>query len=220
MIPELPSAWFSELKLIVSDNRYQQLMTAVEQAYSATTCYPPARLIFEAFNLLPPDAVSVVILGQDPYHKAGQAHGLSFSVPAGQALPPSLRNIYKELKTDIPGFEVPFDGDLHGWAHQGVLLLNAVLSVEAGKPGSHKHLGWEWFTDAVIQHLNDSRQHLVFMLWGAFAQTKVPLIDPAKHLVLTAAHPSPLARGAFFGCRHFSQCNAYLAQQHKQIVTW
>ena len=173
------------------------------------TIYPPGPLIFNAFRLTPFDQVKVVILGQDPYHGPGQAHGLSFSVQDGVALPPSLQNIYKEVHTDT-GSPIPSSGNLERWARQGVFLLNSVLTVS----------GWQTFTDAVIKTLSDKKNGLVFMLWGNYARNKRQLIDSSRHLVLEAAHPSPLARGAFFGCRHFSKANEYLISQGKTPIVW
>ncbi|CAD7288757.1 Uracil-DNA glycosylase [Campylobacter majalis] len=181
--------------------------------------YPPSNLIFNAFNLTPFNDVKVVILGQDPYHGAGQAMGLSFSVPKGIRVPPSLVNIYKEIETDL-GIKAPNHGDLSAWAAQGVMLLNATLSVTANQPNSHANFGWQNFTDAVIKILSQKRENIVFMLWGNFAIKKANLIDPNRHLVLTAAHPSPLARGAFFGCRHFSKANDYLIKYGKTPINW
>ncbi len=183
------------------------------------TIYPPGSLIFNAFNTTPFEEVRVVILGQDPYHGPGQAMGLSFSVPMGVRRPPSLLNIYKELQQDL---QVPIadHGDLTDWARQGVFLLNAMLTVEKGSAGSHKNIGWQSFTDAVIQKLSDERDGLVFLLWGRFAQGKSELIDQTKHHVLTSAHPSPLARGGFFGCRHFSRTNEILLGQGYRPIDW
>lgn len=186
---------------------------------AGTIVYPRGPQIFNAFNLTPFDKVKVVILGQDPYHGPGQAHGLSFSVLEGVAIPPSLQNIYKELKTDL-GIPVPVSGNLEKWASQGVFLLNAVLTVRAGDPASHSKIGWTTFTDAVISKLSANRNGLVFMLWGNFARGKRELIDSSRHLVLEAAHPSPLARGAFFGCRHFSAANEYLKSKGITPVDW
>jgi uracil-DNA glycosylase len=183
------------------------------------TIYPPGRLLFNAFDQCPFDRVKVVILGQDPYHGPGQAMGLSFSVPQGIQQPASLKNIFKELATDI-GCPVPNHGDLSSWAHQGVFLLNAILSVEQSKPGSHQQSGWQLFTDRVIQVLSAHRSNLVFLLWGNFAKAKKTLIDRDKHLILEAAHPSPLAGGQFFGCRHFSKSNAYLIQHQMTPIQW
>ena len=182
--------------------------------------YPPGKLIFNAFNSTPVQEVKIVILGQDPYHNPNQAHGLSFSVPDGVKPPPSLMNIYKEQFTDL-GINQPNTGNLEKWAHQGVLLLNAALTVEANQPNSHADIGWHTFTNEVIRHLSESRPHLVFMLWGRFAQNKEALIDTGKHLVLKAAHPSPFsAYNGFFGCGHFSKANAWLQQHGEKPVDW
>lgn len=183
--------------------------------------YPPSSLIFNALNTTPLNQVKVVIIGQDPYHGPNQAHGLSFSVQRGVALPPSLRNIFHELHTDL-GIPVPRHGDLTHWAEQGVLLLNSVLTVQAGQPTSHQKQGWEDFTDHVIDVLNQQREHIVFILWGAYAQRKGQRIDPNKHLILKAAHPSPLAanRGGFFGCKVFSKSNNYLKQNGIEPIDW
>lgn len=183
------------------------------------TIYPPGPLIFNAFALTPFDKVKVVILGQDPYHGPGQAEGLSFSVPPGVAIPPSLVNIYKEIETDL-GVQLHKDGSLRGWAQQGVFLLNAALTVRAGQPTSHSRIGWTEFTDAVIRTLSDQRTGLVFLLWGNYARSKKELIDTTRHTVLEAAHPSPLARGAFFGCRHFSRTNQILESEGKKPIDW
>ena len=186
---------------------------------SGKVIYPPGPLIFNAFNLTPPDKVKVVIIGQDPYHNPGQAEGLSFSVPHGAPLPPSLRNIYREIETDL-GITLRKDGSLEGWARQGVFLLNAILTVEASRPASHAQSGWATFTDAVIRTLSEKREGLVFLLWGSFARSKKELIDTSRHHVLEAAHPSPLARGAFFGCRHFSKANAILESSGRAPIDW
>lgn len=183
------------------------------------TIYPPGGLIFNAFALTPLDQVKVVILGQDPYHGPNQAHGLSFSVPDSVPPPPSLKNIYKEIETDL-GIKLAKNGNLEGWARQGVFLLNAVLTVRAGEPTSHSRIGWTEFTDAVIKCISDNTQGVVFMLWGNFARGKKELIDSSKHYILEAAHPSPLARGAFFGCRHFSRCNSILEKLGKSPIDW
>jgi len=186
-----------------------------------TIVYPKHSDVFNAFNLTPFNEVKVVILGQDPYHGANQAHGLSFSVQKGVAIPPSLRNIYKELQADVPGFKIPTDGDLSSWAKQGVLLLNSTLTVRSNQPGSHQKMGWEQFTDQAIRALSEQREGLVFMLWGRHAQAKASLIDPTKHVVLTAAHPSPFsAYNGFFGCTHFSKANAYLVNKDEKPINW
>ncbi|TLD83979.1 uracil-DNA glycosylase [Helicobacter sp. MIT 11-5569] len=181
--------------------------------------YPPANLTFNAFNLTPFDKVKVVLLGQDPYHNPKEAMGLSFSVPQGVRIPPSLRNIYKELETDL-GIPQSRSGDLTPWAKEGVLLLNSILSVEAHKPASHQHFGWQQFTDAVIATLSQRCSGIVFLLWGNYAKSKKPLIDTSKHFILEAAHPSPLARSGFMGCRHFSKTNAILQSLNKIPINW
>jgi uracil-DNA glycosylase len=182
--------------------------------------FPLGNLIFNAFAQTPFDKMKIVILGQDPYHGVGQAHGLSFSVPFGKSPPPSLKNIYKELETDI-GFKAPNHGNLEAWAKQGVFLLNAFLTVNAAQPGSHQKSGWEIFTDAVIKKISDERSHVVFMLWGKFAQQKETLIDSSKHLILKAAHPSPFsAHSGFFGCKHFSKANEYLQANSIASIEW
>ena len=183
------------------------------------TIYPPGPLIFNAFQLTPFDKVKVVILGQDPYHGPGQAHGLSFSVQDGVALPPSLQNIYKEIAADT-GCIPPPSGNLERWARQGVFLLNSVLTVRAGTPTSHSGIGWQTFTDAVIKTISDHKECVVFMLWGNYARSKKALIDSSRHLILEAAHPSPLARGAFFGCRHFSKANNFLIATGQSPIEW
>ena len=186
---------------------------------AGATIYPPGSQIFRAFDLTPVDKVKVVILGQDPYHGPGQAHGLSFSVPVGVPAPPSLKNIFKEIETDL-GVQMSGCPNLESWARQGVLLLNAVLTVRGGEAASHGRIGWQEFTDAVIKYISDNCEGVVFMLWGNFARTKAELIDSNRHVVLQAAHPSPLARGAFFGCRHFSQANAALQASGRTPINW
>jgi uracil-DNA glycosylase len=183
--------------------------------------YPKGADIFNALNTTPFDEVKVVILGQDPYHGTGQAHGLSFSVQKGIATPPSLKNIYKELETDIEGFKAPNHGNLTHWASQGVLLLNATLTVRASEAGSHQNRGWEIFTDEIIKALSEKRKHIVFLLWGKYAQQKATLIDEKKHYVLTAAHPSPFsAYNGFFGSKHFSKANQLLIQNNLTPIDW
>lgn len=199
---------------------FKHLTRLVDEAYNTHEVFPPKKLILNAIRLCSFAAVKVVIIGQDPYHNYGQANGLSFSVNDGVAMPPSLKNIFKELETDVPGFKMPGSGNLEGWAKQGVLLLNSVLTVQANLPGSHKNFGWQQFTDAMISLVNSSKENVVFLLWGNYAIGKAELIDKSRHLVLTAAHPSPLARGAFFGSRHFSKTNEYLAKHHKTRVNW
>lgn len=186
---------------------------------SGQTVYPPGRSIFKAFELTPVDEVKVVILGQDPYHGPGQAMGLSFSVPDGMPAPPSLKNIFREIESDL-GVKMSGRPNLEGWAKQGVLLLNSVLTVRGGQPASHSKIGWQEFTDAVISYLSDNCDGIVFMLWGNFARSKRSLIDTSRHYVLEAAHPSPLAGGAFFGCRHFSKANQILVNENKTPINW
>jgi uracil-DNA glycosylase len=183
------------------------------------TIYPSGNQIFKAFELTPLNEVKVVILGQDPYHGPGQAMGLSFSVPDGVPAPPSLKNIFKEIETDL-GVEMSGKPNLEDWARQGVLLLNAILTVEGCKAASHSKIGWEQFTDAAIRTISEKCNGVVFMLWGNFARSKAELIDSSRHLILQAAHPSPLARGAFFGSRHFSKANSYLASIGKSEINW
>lgn len=190
-----------------------------EEKAAGQRIYPPGSQIFKAFELTPVDQVKVVILGQDPYHGAGQAMGLSFSVPANIPAPPSLKNIFKEIHDDL-GITMSGYPDLEKWARQGVLLLNAVLTVRAGQPASHSNIGWTEFTDAVIKYISDHCTGVVFLLWGNFARSKKALIDTTRHYVLEAAHPSPLARGAFFGCRHFSKTNEILAREGKTPIDW
>ena len=190
-----------------------------EEKAAGVTVYPPGSQIFRAFDLTPVPAVKVVILGQDPYHGPGQAHGLSFSVPSGIPAPPSLKNIFKEIESDL-GVKMSGCPNLESWARQGVLLLNAVLTVRSGEAASHGKIGWQEFTDAVIRYVSDNCDGVVFMLWGNFARTKTELIDHSRHYVLQAAHPSPLARGAFFGCRHFSKANEYLAATGRTKINW
>ena len=189
--------------------------------YSTQTCYPPGSLIFNAFNICPFSKVKVVIIGQDPYHEPGQAQGLSFSVAPGVAFPPSLQNIFKEIQNDL-GKPVPQSGDLSRWARQGVLLLNATLTVRAHQAASHQRQGWETFTDAAIRALSAGKEHLVFILWGGYALSKAQLIDRSKHLILESVHPSPLSanRGGWFGNHHFSRCNQWLAEHGEEPIDW
>jgi uracil-DNA glycosylase len=213
-------SWLSHLQSEFSKPYFQELSSFVKSEYHTTTIYPPGKRIFHAFDSCPFDAVKVVILGQDPYHGPNQANGLSFSVNDGVPLPPSLRNIYKEIQSDL-GKPIAQSGDLDCWARQGVLLLNATLTVRAGLAGSHQKKGWEQFTDAVIKLLSNQKQDLVFLLWGNYAKAKGQVIDRSKHLVLEAAHPSPLsAHAGFFGCQHFSKTNTYLMLQGKDPIDW
>ena len=218
----MPSSWNEVLRAEQAQPYFQTLQARIAAARAqGETIYPPERQVFEALRLTPFEQVQVVILGQDPYHGAGQAHGLAFSVPLGVAIPPSLANIYKELATDISDFAIPQHGHLQHWAEQGVLLLNTVLSVPAAQAHAHASWGWETFTDAIIRELSTQRTGLVFMLWGKHAQKKGAMIDRQRHLVLEAPHPSPLSvyRG-FYGCRHFSLANAYLTQHGQPAINW
>ncbi len=217
----IEKSWKKILKDEFESPYFTELTRTIHDTYLGNTpIYPPQETIFNAFAYCTFEQVKVVILGQDPYHGAGQAHGLSFSVQDGVRIPPSLKNIYKEIKDDV-GIEIPDEGNLERWAHQGVLLLNATLTVEAGKPASHAGLGWEQFTDAVIQKISDQKEHVVFLLWGKYAQEKGSKIDTAKHLVLKAPHPSPFsAYTGFFGCKHFSKANKYLQEHGKNTIVW
>lgn len=219
---QLDDSWKYGLSEFLLSPKMDALKTfLIEEKKADKVIYPPNHLIFNALNTTPLDRVKVVIIGQDPYHGPNQAHGLSFSVQKGVALPPSLRNIFHELHNDL-GVKIPKHGDLTHWAEQGVLLLNAVLTVEAAQPTSHQKRGWEEFTDHVIDVLNEKREHIVFILWGAYAQRKGQRIDQNKHLVLKAAHPSPLSanRGGFFGCKVFSKTNNYLKQHGIEPIDW
>lgn len=217
---DIHPAWRNALHSEFEKPYFDAISLAIKKSIAAgKTVYPPGKLIFHALNLVPPAEVKVVILGQDPYHNPNEAMGLSFSVPKGIKTPPSLVNIYKELRRDV-GIDLPTQGDLTAWSSQGVLLLNAILTVEAKSPGSHRNIGWQTFTDSIISYLSQSKNHLVFMLWGNFAKSKIALIDMKKHAVFQAAHPSPLAGNAFQGCSHFSAANAYLSAHEKQPIDW
>jgi uracil-DNA glycosylase len=220
MIKSLSAEWNELLSAEFEKPYFKVLSESVNNAYKSQTVFPPPSLVFNALSLCSLASLKVVIIGQDPYHGRGQAHGLSFSVNTGIRQPPSLKNIFKELVSDVPGFKVPDSGDLSGWARQGVLLLNAILTVQEANPGSHKGFGWEHFTDAIIRLISEKKEHVVFLLWGNYAISKVNLIDAGKHLVLTAAHPSPLARGAFFGNKHFSKTNTYLKNKGLSTIDW
>lgn len=216
----IEESWKQRLAPEFEKDYFVKLTEFVRAEYSRTTVFPPARLIFNAFDHCPFDSTKVVIIGQDPYHGPGQAHGLCFSVMEGVPNPPSLQNIFKEILSDL-GKPLPPNGDLTRWARQGVLLLNATLTVQAHQAGSHQRKGWEEFTDAAIRHLAEEREHLVFILWGAYAQKKGAFIDRNKHLVLTSAHPSPLsAYNGFFGNKHFSRANEYLAAHGIAEIDW
>lgn len=205
---EFESPYFDELSLTLKQAKNQ-----------GKVIFPPGHLIFHAYDKVAPQDIKVVILGQDPYHNPGEAMGLSFSVPKDIKVPPSLKNIYKELATDV-GCKIPNHGDLSSWATQGVFMLNAFLTVEKNNAASHRNIGWQYFTDATIQYLSDHFEHIVFMLWGNFAKNKKTLINHSQHLILESAHPSPLAGNAFQGCKHFSQANAYLNKHGKKPIDW
>lgn len=216
----LEASWKSQLQEEFEKPYFQRLAEFVRSEYATKTVYPPPKRIFAALESVPFDRVRAVVLGQDPYHGPGQAHGLCFSVPDGVPKPPSLQNIFKEIRDDL-GLPIPESGNLQHWADQGVLLLNATLTVVGGQAGSHQGKGWEEFTDAVVKKLNEHREGLVFLLWGAYAQKKGAHIDRKKHLVLEAPHPSPLsAHNGFFGCRHFSKTNTYLAHKGEAPIAW
>lgn len=218
---QLPASWQAILKSEIEKAYFQDLKHFVEQEYRKNTCYPEEKNIFSALELCPFDQVKVVLLGQDPYHGEGQAHGLSFSVQEGVKLPPSLKNIFKELQEDL-GKPTPAHGNLTHWSKQGVLLLNATLTVREKQAGSHQKKGWEIFTDKIIEKIAEEKQGVVFLLWGGFAKKKAPKIDTKKHFVLSSGHPSPLSanRGYWFGNKHFSQTNAYLEKSGKSPIDW
>ncbi len=217
---KIEPSWKEQLQAEFAKPYFEQLTQFVRAEYGSKRIFPPAGLIFNAFAHTPFHRVKVVILGQDPYHGDGQAHGLSFSVPDGVPAPPSLLNIFKEIATDL-GTPIPASGNLIRWADQGVLLLNASLTVVAHQANSHQNSGWHTFTDAVIRCLSAEREGIVFMLWGSFAQKKSELIDHARHCVLTAPHPSPLsAHRGFLGCKHFSRANSYLRQRGETEIVW
>lgn len=217
---QIEESWRKHLQVEFDKPYFETLTRFVRQEYAQGPVYPPGKLIFNAFNLCPFNKTKVVIIGQDPYHGVGQAHGLCFSVNDGIPFPPSLVNIFKEIKEDL-GTEPPTTGNLTRWAQQGVLLLNATLTVRAHQAGSHQRQGWETFTDAAIRILAEEKEHLVFILWGAYAQKKGAFIDRSKHLVLTSAHPSPLsAWNGFFGNKHFSRTNEYLLAHGEQPIAW
>lgn len=219
-MPQITNDWAPVLKAEYAKPYYRKLYEFIHQEYATKTVYPPAQDIFNAFHLTPLSDVKVVIIGQDPYHEPGQAHGLCFSVQKGVDIPPSLQNIYKELHDDI-GFEIPNHGCLTHWAEQGVLLLNAVLTVRAHAAASHQNKGWEEFTDAVIRAVNEVDRPIVFLLWGGFARSKRSMLTNPNHLVLEAPHPSPLsAYRGFFGCKHFSRANAFLEKHGVKPVDW
>ena len=217
---KIEESWRSHIGSEFDKQYFLDLTRFVREEYLHYTCYPPGPLIFNAFNLCPLDRVTVVIIGQDPYHEPGQAHGLSFSVNDGVPFPPSLQNIFKEICDDLHK-PMPTSGNLTRWAEQGVLLLNATLTVRAHQAASHQRHGWEEFTDAAIRALNADREHLVFILWGSYARSKKALVDCSRHLVLESAHPSPLsAYRGFFGNHQFSRCNAYLEANGEKAIDW
>jgi uracil-DNA glycosylase len=216
----IESSWADQLAEEISKPYFKELQSFITSEYDNAQIYPPKDLLFNAFEKCPFNTVKVVILGQDPYHEPGQAHGLCFSVPDGIPFPPSLRNIFKELSNDL-AIAMPHSGNLERWAIQGVFLLNATLTVRAHQAGSHQKKGWEQFTDHVIQKLSESNSNLVFILWGSYAQRKEILIDNAKHLIIKSVHPSPLsAHRGFFGNHHFSKTNEYLIAHKKEVIKW
>lgn len=222
MLSNLNTAWQTTLNVEIEKTYFQNLMKEVEDEYENSVCFPPKELIFSAFNTCSFEAVKVVIIGQDPYHGDGEANGLSFSVNDSVRIPPSLRNIFREINTDLDSIFMPTSGNLESWAKQGVLLLNASLTVRKDNPNSHKHLKWNLFTDAVIQKISEEKENIVFMLWGSFAQKKGAKIDRNKHLVLESGHPSPMSanQGKWFGNKHFSQANLYLKNNKLEPICW
>jgi len=218
--PVIEESWKELLKDEFNADYFSKLKDFILEEKKQYVIYPPGKLIFNAYDKTPVNNVKVVILGQDPYHGEGQAHGLCFSVPSGIHPPPSLINIFKELQNDL-GLKIPNHGNLEKWASQGVLLLNATLTVRANQARSHFNKGWEYFTDATIKNINNHKEHVVFLLWGNDAKAKESLIDSSKHLILKAAHPSPFSASyGFFGCRHFSQTNKYLEEHGIQPIDW
>lgn len=217
----IPS-WQNVLSDEIEKPYFHELMNTVDQEYQNSVCFPPKELIFSAFNNCSFENIKVVIIGQDPYHGDGEANGLSFSVNDSVRIPPSLRNIFREINTDLDYIFMPSSGNLESWAKQGVLLLNASLSVRKDNPNSHKHLKWNLFTDAVIQKISEEKENVIFMLWGSFAQKKGSKINREKHLVLESGHPSPMSanQGKWFGNKHFSQANLYLKQNNLEKINW
>lgn len=222
MNPNLNPSWQTVLSDEIEKPYFHELIDTIDQEYQNSVCFPPKELIFSAFNNCSFENIKVVIIGQDPYHGDGEANGLCFSVNDSVRIPPSLRNIYRELTTDLDTIFMPTSGNLESWARQGVLLLNASLTVRKDNPNSHKHLKWNLFTDTVIQKISDQKEHVVFMLWGSFAQKKGAKIDRKKHLVLESGHPSPMSanQGKWFGNKHFSQANLYLEQKGLEKINW
>jgi uracil-DNA glycosylase len=219
---QLPIDWQTVLADEIKKPYFEALLDKLESEYQNTVCYPPKDLIFAAFEHCSFENLKVVIIGQDPYHGTGEANGLCFSVNDGMAIPPSLRNIFREINSDLDSIFIPNSGNLAHWAKQGVLLLNATLTVRKDQPNSHKHLDWQIFTDAVIQKISDQKEQVVFLLWGSFAQKKGLKIDRNEHMVLTSGHPSPMSanQGKWFGNKHFSQTNSYLKSIQKTPITW
>lgn len=215
-------SWQSILNEEINKPYFTDLMNSVEEEYSINTCYPPKELIFSAFDYVSFENLKVVIIGQDPYHGEGEANGLCFSVNDSVKIPPSLKNIFREINLDFDALLLPTSGNLERWAKQGVLLLNATLTVQKDQPNSHKHLNWNQFTDAVIQLLSDKKENVVFLLWGSYAQKKGLKIDRSKHLVLESGHPSPMSanQGKWFGNKHFSQTNDYLKSNGSEEIVW
>ena len=218
----LSDDWQEFLKEEIFKDYFDRLMQSVSEEYQKAECYPPKDQIFNAFNCCSPEAVKVIIIGQDPYHGTGEAHGLCFSVNDNVKIPPSLRNIYKELLSDVDSIFLPTSGNLEHWARQGVLLLNATLSVQKDQANSHKHLEWQKFTDAVIKIISEEKENVVFLLWGGFAQKKAKFINEEKHLILKSGHPSPLSanQGKWFGNKHFSKVNEYLEKTNQHPIKW
>jgi uracil-DNA glycosylase len=221
MKPYIKENWNKVLQAYFETMEFAKLWDFIKNEYQHTNIYPLEKDIFKSFNLTPLEKISIVIIGQDPYHQPHQAHGLSFSVPHGITIPPSLKNIFKEIESDT-GIKKDFtDGNLESWSHQGILLLNSVLTVQENKPSSHANIGWEEFTNFVIKQISDQKEHVIFFLWGNYAQKKGSLIDRSRHLVLETSHPSPLgAYRGFIGCRHFSRANEYLKKHNKSEINW
>lgn len=222
MLIELSESWQEKLQNEFDKPYFKTLLLQVKEEYQEYTCFPSKELIFNAFNSCSFEDIKVVIIGQDPYHGVGEANGLCFSVNSGLKIPPSLRNIYREIASDLDSVFMPNSGNLQHWASQGVLLLNASLTVRKDAPNSHKHLKWNVFTDEVIRMISKEKEHVVFLLWGAFAHKKGAKIDTSKHLVLKSGHPSPMSanQGKWFGNKHFSQTNEYLYQKNKSQIKW
>ena len=222
MLHQLSSSWMHAIGNEFEKEYFKNLMNTVDANYQTSVCYPKKELIFSAFHHCDFEDIKIVIIGQDPYHGENEANGLCFSVNEGIKIPPSLRNIFREMNDDLEHVFLPSSGNLENWAKQGVLLLNATLTVEQNKPGSHQKIGWEIFTDAVVKAISEQKEHVVFMLWGAYAIKKGKNIEAHKHLILTSGHPSPLSanQGKWFGNKHFSQSNAYLISVNKKPIEW